>query len=309
MGEKTVEILLATYQGERYLRAQLDSLLAQTFDRFHLTASDDGSTDATYSILSEYAARYPDRMTVRRAPKRFGNARYHFLYLMRACRADILLFADQDDVWNPDKVEKTVRAMRAAQETYGDDAPLLVFTDQTVTDESLNAIAPSLMRYQAQYFKAFDYRAILMQNVVTGCAMAVSRALSDLAGACADGGAIVMHDWWLAAVAARFGHIVYLDESTMRYRQHKGNSVGAKDMRLAAPLFNRLANLRALRQAIRGKKAQARAFHQTYRNDLTKEDEAFLFGFEKERSGIFFYLRYRRCIHGFFRFAGMALLG
>ena len=139
--------------------------------------------------------------------------------------------------------------------------------------------------------------------------MAVNRALAELAGACADDQAAVMHDWWLAAVAARFGRIVYLDESTMRYRQHQGNSVGAKNMRFAAPLMDRLTHIRVLRQAIRSKKAQASAFRKTYEKDLTSEDEAFLLGFEKKRSGMGFYLRYRRYIHGLFRLTGMMLLG
>ena len=85
--QPTVEILLAAYNGERFLREQLDSLLAQTWEQWHLTVSDDGSTDGTSAILDEYAARYPDRVRRVCHEGRFGNARDHFFWLMKECGA------------------------------------------------------------------------------------------------------------------------------------------------------------------------------------------------------------------------------
>ena len=109
--QPTVEILLAAYNGERFLREQLDSLLAQTWEQWHLTVSDDGSTDGTPAILDEYAARYPGRIRRVRHEGRFGNARDHFFWLMKECGASYMMFCDQDDVWHLDKVEKTMRAL------------------------------------------------------------------------------------------------------------------------------------------------------------------------------------------------------
>lgn len=305
----TMDILLPTYNGGRYLPRQLDSLFAQTDGAWRLTASDDGSDDGTADILRRYLERYPGRMALHLCGRRWGNARDHFFALMRESRADYVLFCDQDDVWQPDKVRKTRAALREAEARHGAQTPLLVFTDQTVVDESLGVIAPSLMRYQKQYAGHFDYRSLLLQNVVTGCAMGVNRALLDKALRCADTRQTVMHDGWLAAVAARFGRIVYLDESTMLYRQHGGNSVGAKDVGSIGHVMRKLADLRGIRAALMQKKQQADVFRRTYAGELTVQDEAFLRGFCRPRSGPLFYWRNRALVHGFFRLAGMMVLG
>ena len=306
--DKPVEILMAVYNGEAYLRAQLDSILGQSDDRWHLTVSDDGSTDGSAAILDAYARRYPDRIARYASGRRFGNARDHFFHLMARCETEHMLFCDQDDVWRPDKLAKTRKALIEAEARYGPDAPILVFSDQTPTDADLNPLADSLMRYQGQYFESFDYRSILMQNVVTGGAMAVNRALARLGerGATPDG--VIMHDWWMAAVAARFGQIVYIDEPLGFYRQHGGNAVGAKGVDSAAYILGRLSRLGEVRAAILRKKAQARAFEACYRERLNPEDFAFLRRFARPRSGLGFYLKYRGLIHGRQRRAGMLLM-
>ena len=86
---------------------------------WHLTVSDDGSTDGTPAILDGYAARYPDRVRRVRHEGRFGNARDHFFWLMRECGATYMMFCDQDDVWHPDKVEKTMRTLLEAEDEAG----------------------------------------------------------------------------------------------------------------------------------------------------------------------------------------------
>lgn len=309
MSETWAEILLATHDGEAYLREQVDSILAQRDGRWHLTLSDDGSTDGTQAILDEYAARYPDRIARYRAPRRFGNARDHFFHLMERCDAPYMLLCDQDDVWYPDKVGRMLDALLAAERERGADAPTLVFSDQTPTDADLRPLAPSLMRMQQQYTDEIDYRALLLQNVVTGGACALNRALARLALRCADASQVVMHDWWLGVVAARFGQAVYLDEPTGCYRQHGGNSVGAKDTASAAYAARSLAKLGEVRRAIEGKKRQAAEFARTYEAALTDEDRAFLLPFAKPRSGPAFYIKNRALIHGRFRLAGMMALG
>lgn len=255
--QPTVEILLAAYNGERFLREQLDSLLAQTWGAWHLTVSDDGSSDGTPAILDEYAACHPDRIRRVRHEGRFGNARDHFFWLIKECEASYMMFCDQDDVWHPNKVEKTMRAMLAAEAEAGTDVPVLVFTDLTPTDEALRPIASSLMKMQKQYTDVIDYRALLMQNIVTGCATGINRALALLAGQCKDTSQVIMHDWWLGVVAARFGKAVYLDESTMLYRQHGGNSVGAKRVSNVRDIAGKLIHIKALYHMYFNKKYQA----------------------------------------------------
>lgn len=303
------EILMATYNGAQFVREQIDSILAQTDASWHLTISDDNSTDGTDAIVDEYAEKYPDKIARHVSGRRFGNARDHFFHLMSACTADYMFFCDQDDVWYPQKVEKIMGVMLDKEHRQGKHTPLLVFTDQTPTDGNLKPLAPSLMRYQQQFVETIDYRALLMQNVVTGGAMAINRALAERAARCKDPARAIMHDWWLAVVAARFGEAVYIDEPTGDYRQHGANSVGAKDVRSLADIAHKLMSLGNIREKLLKKKQQAQVFWDTYAGDMNDEDAIFLAPFVKPHSGPGFYWKNRALIHGFFRLAGMMTLG
>jgi len=303
------EILMATYNGEKYLREQIDSIVIQTNSNWHLTISDDGSSDLTSEIVDEYVSRYPDKITRYESGKCFGNARDHFFHLMCVCKADYMFFCDQDDVWYPDKLDKMMNVMIGVERGQSQKVPLLVFSDQTPTDEKKKPLSPSLMRYQQQYFEEIDYRALLMQNIVTGGAMVINRALADLASCCIDHTQAIMHDWWLAVVAARFGNVIYMDESTGIYRQHGKNSVGAKDVRSIQHVLHKIGRMTEIRRTILSKKKQAHIFMESYELDLSEEDRTFLKSFARRHSGPLFYLRHRYLIHGFFRFAGMMVLG
>ena len=306
---KSIEVLLASYNGEKYIKEQIDSILNQSVQDFHLTVSDDGSTDSTIEILDDYAQRYPQRITRVDSGRRFGNARDHFFWLIAQCRKDYMFTCDQDDRWYPEKIARSMEAMQKAEQAFGKDMPILVFSDQTPTDDQLRPFAASLMRYQNQRFDVFDYRGLLMQNAVTGGAMVFNRALAELALQCSGLPQTIMHDWWLAVVAARFGKVVYIDEPLSDYRQHGANQVGAKNVRSIGYVGHVLANLAEMRRRVQGKKRQAEVFLQTYGERLTQEDKAFLKGFIKERSGACFYIRHRRLMNGLSRFAGMILLG
>ena len=304
-----IEVLMAVYNGSAYIREQIDSILNQTYENWHLTISDDGSTDGTDLIADEYAAKYPERITRVYSGVRFGNARDHFMWLSENCTSRYMLYSDQDDVFNPEKMSRLMDAMQNAERQWGRDLPILVFSDQTVVDEKLNVIEPSLMRCQKQAFDSFDYHALLIQNVVTGGAMMVNRPLCSLAVQCRSRERIIMHDWWMAATAARFGKIIYLDEPLSLYRQHDGNSVGAKRVGSAGYIAGMMGNLRGVREMILRKKSQAGVFEETYTALLTAEDRQFLSRMKQSRSGIRFYLKNRGYIHGFFRFMGWVMLG
>ena len=304
-----IEVLMAVYNGSAYIREQIDSILNQTYENWHLTISDDGSTDGTDLIADEYAAKYPEQITRVYSGVRFGNARDHFMWLSENCTSRYMLYSDQDDVFNPEKMSRLMDAMQNAERQWGRDLPILVFSDQTVVDEKLNVIEPSLMRCQKQAFDSFDYHALLIQNVVTGGAMMVNRPLCSLAVQCRSRERIIMHDWWMAATAARFGKIIYLDEPLSLYRQHGGNSVGAKRVGSAGYIAGMMGNLRGVREMILRKKSQAGVFEETYTALLTAEDRQFLSRMKQSRSGIRFYLKNREYIHGFFRFMGWVMLG
>lgn len=289
---KNIEILLATYNGESYLDEQLQSILAQDTQAWHLTVSDDASTDKTSDILDEYVQNYPDKITRVYSGRRFGCARDHFFWLMSQCNAQYMQFSDQDDVWHPDKVRLLQEALEKAEREHGTQVPMLVFSDQTVVDQELQPIAPSLMQMQQQNPKATDYRNILFQNIVTGCTMGINRVLADLAGKCPNPAQTIMHDWWLALVAAKFGQLIYVPQSTIEYRQHRKNSVGAKDTRSFSYFVYKILHLKAFQKTVLEKKSQAAAFLAVYADALSAEEQAVLREFSCAHSSSRFKLHY-----------------
>ena len=306
---QNVEILMTTYNGLPYLREQLDSLLTQTWAAWHLTISDDQSSDGTVALLRAYAAKWPEKIELLQHDCRFGNARDHFYFLMRNCTAQYIMFCDQDDVWHNDKIEKTMKEMLAAEAKEGRDMPILIFSDQTPTDAQLKPLADSLMAMQCQNTDVIDYRRILIQNIVTGCTAGVNRALIDKALACKSMAETIMHDWWIAAVAARFGRLIYIDESTMSYRQHANNSIGAKKVMSIQHIIGKLCTLPQVRQSIFLKKQQAKVFRDTYWKELNQADHDFLSGYVKKKSGLLFYIRQRGLFCRTVQWMGMVILG
>jgi glycosyltransferase involved in cell wall biosynthesis len=221
-----VQVLLATYNGERFLRQQIDSILGQSYQPLTILARDDGSRDGTVSILQEYAQRMPDRFTLLPRDAPTGNAKWNFLRLMEESAAQYVACADQDDLWLPDKISRSMEAMQRLEQEHGETGPLLVFTDLRVVNDRLEPIHPSLWGHMdvdpASIRKLSN---LLTQNVVTGCTMLLNRPLTELATRM--GGGAFMHDWWIALLTCAFGNAAYLSEPSVLYRQHQGNVLGA----------------------------------------------------------------------------------
>ncbi|MCL2884649.1 MAG: glycosyltransferase, partial [Oscillospiraceae bacterium] len=142
-----IDILLATYNGQAFLPAQLDSLLHQTYQDFLIHIRDDGSADATLQIIEQYKTNYPGKISVLENPIPSGSAKSNFFHLLNEAdmSGDYFLLCDQDDVWNPDKVELTLREMTKLEATYGTQTPLLIHTDLAVVDQSLRPLARSFV--------------------------------------------------------------------------------------------------------------------------------------------------------------------
>jgi glycosyltransferase involved in cell wall biosynthesis len=259
---------MATYNGERFIADQIDSLLRQTETQWHLTIRDDRSTDRTHAIALEYARRHPERITVQQRETNSGSAKQNFLEMLGATRARHVMFCDHDDVWAEDKVAVTLTEMRAMEDRFGSDLPMLVHTDLTVTDSDLRVLEPSMMRAQQLDGTETRLPRLVAQNVVTGCTVMVNRALADLVRPPFD--AIVMHDWWLAMIAAAVGRIAFLDAPTVLYRQHGANVVGARQSRT---MSYKLARMRdpGVAVALRDSVAQAAAFLDHFEERLSPE--------------------------------------
>jgi glycosyltransferase involved in cell wall biosynthesis len=228
-----VEVLLATYNGERFLREQIDSILSQDYENLRVLARDDGSSDGTIEILNEYGQRFPDRFRIMPPDTPSGSAKENFLHLMQASTAEYVCFSDQDDVWLPNKVSKTMQAMVSLESHWGTATPLLVFTDLRVVDDRLKILHESFWKQAENKPSSIGSLAtVLTHNPVTGCTALINRRLLKMALHMPEEAA--MHDSWIALLASAFGASEIVREKTVLYRQHDRNVVGL-DTRAKSP--------------------------------------------------------------------------
>ncbi|MEE3392195.1 MAG: glycosyltransferase family 2 protein [Lachnospiraceae bacterium] len=264
-----ITILLAAYNGGKYLEAFLDSLKGQTVRDWQLIAFDDGSTDNTQEIIRNFAFNNENKVYFKVNDPACGSARDNFSMLIKEARnkgADYCLFADQDDVWEPDKIETLMSAMEEAEKRYSDKIPVMVHSDLKVVDESLNTIADSFFEYQ-QLDKKIGFCHLLIQNNVTGCASVINKTCLKAAADTIGSPEVIMHDYWCALIAATFGKLIFIDEPTVLYRQHGDNEVGAKNSRNLKYLKKRISDGAAsYEEAMDRSYRQCRYFYESFKD-------------------------------------------
>lgn len=222
----SIQVLLATFNGERFLREQIDSILAQTLPFVSILARDDGSTDCTVDILNGYAQRFPERLRILPTRSSTGGAKANFLELLKASTADYVAFADQDDLWLPDKLAREMEEMRELEESHGAEGPLLVFCDLRVVNDNLETLASSFWTHRHLEPRNIGrLERLLMENVVTGCTALINRPLAQLSLSMPPD--VHMHDWWIALLTCIFGHAAFIEQPLVLYRQHSANVIGA----------------------------------------------------------------------------------
>lgn len=220
---KDIVVLLATYNGSEYLKQQLDSLFKQTFSDFRIVVHDDGSSDATLDIINTYRNNYPEKIELLYGDS-LGSPKANFLWMLTQVEAEIYFFCDQDDVWHETKIEKTLHALGKIN------TPACVFTDMWVTDESLNVLSDSFIRYIGRTPDNTAYSQILIDNPAAGTTMCFNRALRDLVVELLpeiDINNIPMHDALVLALADIMGQVIAIDEPLVYYRQTGHNTMGA----------------------------------------------------------------------------------
>lgn len=219
--EKRVDILLATYNGEKYLREQIDSLLAQSYTHIRIIARDDGSTDQTPAILQHYAAIFPDKFQVLGDDRANLGPTGNFQALMRHSTAPYVAFSDQDDQWLPEKIAVQLQALQAL-EADAPEVPAYVFCDLMYCGSDLQVLHPSLNQKDQLNPTFTQAHRLLMQNVPYGCAMLINRALLEAALPVPP--AALLHDHWLALCAALTGKTAYVPKALIRHRVHDSNA-------------------------------------------------------------------------------------
>lgn len=263
-----IDILMAVYNGEKYIKDQIDSIINQTISNWRLVILDDCSTDSTLDILNEYRQKYPEKIVVHTNEKNSGGAKENFFKLVKFSKYNYIMFCDHDDVWKKDKIEKTYRCMlELEQKVASPQEPLLVHTDLNVVDENLKLIDQSMVK--TQKLNVYDNRLckLLTQGSVTGCTMMVNANLLNMMGEFSE--EIIMHDWWASLIASAFGKMAFLNDPTILYRQHQSNQVGAKKVNSLKYILSKLLNLKEIKKSISDTYAQAGVFYETYKEILS----------------------------------------
>lgn len=232
---------MATYNGEEYVAEQIESILAQTYKKWVLFIRDDNSKDGTAQIIKKYEKKYPDKICVISSKDtKGGSSKKNFATILKWVTSkynfSYFMFSDQDDVWLDNKIALTIDKMIEVEKNYT--GPVLVHTDLKVVDKNLNVLGTSFFKYRALNPKANSLNRLLVQNNITGCTMLWNNRLNSIVNLESDN--VAMHDWWMALTACCFGRIVFLKDSTILYRQHGGNVVGATNVNSIGFIIKRL---------------------------------------------------------------------
>lgn len=219
---EVVDILLATYNGEKYLEAQLESILNQTYSNFRLLISDDCSSDNTKKILEKYKEK-DNRIITFFQEKNLGVIK-NFEFLLKQVENKYYMFSDQDDIWKKNKIEKSIKKM----EEFNCD---LVYTDLEVVDENLNVIYSSYWKLKGIYKKIKKYNnfeSLYLNNFITGCTIISKKEFIEKVLPLPNTSKYVLHDYWIPLIISQYGKIDYIEEPLIKYRQHKNNKIGSK---------------------------------------------------------------------------------
>lgn len=274
----TLDILMSTYNGQKYVKNQIESIIAQKHDNWLLIIRDDGSCDQTCEMLNNFSIAEKRILIIPSQSKNIGVVQ-SYLHLLEHSVSPYFMFADQDDVWLPEKITLTLQKL--SNKHTDNTLPRLVYSDLQVVDSDLRAIHPSFLKYQRlKPAKFANFRRELLQNIVTGCTLGGNAALREKALQVMGRGteSVIMHDWWLALVAFYFGSVSYIPAAPILYRQHGANQLGAKGSgfkRYAAMLQDSNTFDRAI-DYLNKVSRQNRLFFETYESELAQDDKRLL---------------------------------
>ena len=237
-----VTVLLSSYNGEKYIAEQLQSLVAQQGVTIDILVRDDGSKDSTTKILDEWQER--GALTWYETGN-LGPGKSFIHLLQTAAPGGYYAFCDQDDVWLPNKLSLTMEKMKAVeQENPG--KPVIIHTDMYVVDENLNIQHNSFWRssgLRPDVLRTFPY--LCTCNSVNGCTILMNSVARELILSKFVEHDVIIHDVISALTVSYYGGVLdYVDAPTMLYRQHSSNVVGAIAYSKGKAIIDRLLNLR-----------------------------------------------------------------
>jgi glycosyltransferase involved in cell wall biosynthesis len=221
-----IDILLSTFNGDLYISEQINSLLSQNYDNWRLLIRDDGSSDGTVSIVESYQNKFPDKIEIAKdSGENIGPCK-SFERLLMTSNSPYVMFCDQDDVWLPDKILLSLQAMKNAEKDC--EGAIMVFTDLKIVDQKLQLLHDSYLRFMNISSRYSNNPYYIVHNCpVNACTVMLNNHARE--NSIPFGKNALMHDWWCAVICGFSGRIVFVDESTILYRQHTGSVFGAPE--------------------------------------------------------------------------------
>lgn len=215
---------MSTYNGDRFLREQLDSIVNQDNNDWCLYIRDDGSLDRTLDIIKEYVSKYDNIYSISDNVNK--GAAMSFLSMLEVIESEYYMFCDQDDVWFQNKVSSSLDYFNSVCKDPKKDI-CLVFSDAQVVDQNLNVIDKSFWKFSKSFPEILKSNTSLIKvfNCAPGCTMFFNENLKM--HVTKYGKNMLMHDWFLMLKAIEFGEVFYIDKQLMLYRQHSSNVLGA----------------------------------------------------------------------------------
>lgn len=230
--KKTITVLLSTYNGEKYLRGQLESLISQDYLYFNILVRDDGSKDKTTKILEEYCLKTNGLLSYY-IGNNVGPCKSFLQLLVDAPPSDYYAFCDQDDIWDKDKLSCAI----AKIEKFDATKPNLYFSNLRIVDENLNFIRES---HTEKLFRYNKYSP-LIESLPSGCTMLFNKRVKSFICSCVPF-ECSMHDTWVYLICSFFGNVVYDEISHLSYRIHNKNAVGTYKSKTFFSYINTIAN-------------------------------------------------------------------
>jgi glycosyltransferase, family 2 len=272
VGDNMVGVLLATYNGEKFIGQQIESILAQTYADFKLIIADDCSIDNTYMVADSYKVRFPQKIVLYKNKFPTGSAKGNFFCMFEkySKEFDYIIFADQDDVWLLQKLEKMMFRMKQLEKKYTKNLPLLVHSNLSVTDENLNIIYNDMEKLTS--VNSHSLNRLLVENSITGNSMLINKKLIEIYKEPKD---CIMHDWWFALIASSLGKISFIKETLTLYRQHEKNTLGVSKINIFNEVKNRVKNYKKEKKRVRENYnlmfKQAQSLYNYYSKDMKQD--------------------------------------
>lgn len=271
-----ISIAMCTFNGEKYIKEQIESIINQSLIPDEIVICDDCSKDNTVNIIKETLDNWSGKVHLVVNEKNLGY-RKNFEKAISLCNGDIIFLSDQDDVWNRNKIEIMFNALNNSSDA------ILAFHDVEIVDENLNLIKKSfwkLLKFDYQKFLQSDFRRVFEGNVVQGSACVFRKELFNCARPFPEA---AVHDEWLGLVALTKGKIIPVNKPLAKYRQSGNNAVGAGSVSLLEKITKLITNLHAqniklINELIRRQKVLI-CFHKRFESEniiICREYEKYL---------------------------------